>query len=555
MRIGFCVAVKRVAAVGLALAFVVGASAQGMRPIWRIGNAGFLSMDVTPDGRYLVTSGSHLLQVFDLQLNTLVQTKLTKGYGRSTACLPDAAQVLAFTGRNESQQNNLQLLTLPGGSVVHDFPNQTGDLAWFLPVSPDGKYFYTVSGSSIYENRTDTGNAGRVLTPGGGGIWISRNQKYLTCMDDDGVARLFDLPTGQVLKSFDTGERPFSTSCTDDGQYVVTMTFDGIVRVWNGTTGFLVYAWDIGASNGQDSYVRVTPDNAYVTLVTYKGDAYVWSLATGQQVNHFDTGLYGVRSVLQSDGRTLIVNGLFTSYDWRLRGFDIFTGESVAVPQTANGSSSTLMSPDGSVFGGGGQGTMKLYSGETGESLGSFTATYTDGSWADFSPDNTLLAMDRDKNGVAIVRVADGSLVTNIVPGPRVVSCKFSPDGRYLAVYGDVAVSNYHYDAVYVYDTSDWTSQSKSWTYGSSHDVTAFRLFWSPDSADLYLVRSEASVGISTRKVSASGFVQRWDVLGKSTFGLLNDGSPVTVLGSLLSVLDAGTGQTLGLIYLPQHLW
>jgi WD40 repeat protein len=143
-----------------------------------------------------------------------------------------------------------------------------------------------------------------------------------------------------------TGNRLASLAITPDGQRIVVGTIDHRVRMWELTTGELVWCTHalVGHTRRVNS-VAVTPDGKHVISGSSDNTIRVWELTTGEEVRTLVGHTGAVLSVAVTPDGARIVSG---SDDKTIRVWEPTTGEEVRTlvrhTETVN---SVAVTPDG----------------------------------------------------------------------------------------------------------------------------------------------------------------------------------------------------------------
>jgi len=214
-----------------------------------------------------------------------------------------------------------------------------------------------------------------------------------------------------------------------DGRYLATGSVDTTARLWNLATGETIrtFAGHTGPIDG----IAFSPDGK--TLVT-GGDQTVrlWDVATGKELQVFSGHSAGVGDVeFSPDGQSIVsINGDQTARIW-----DIATGATLHI---LSGHISFITrvaySPDGKyVLTGSGDDTARLWDAATGAEVHVFTGHTDNVSALAFSPDGKYAVTGGDDHVIKLWDVATGQLVREF-SGHRawVSGMEFSPDGRFL---------------------------------------------------------------------------------------------------------------------------
>jgi WD40 repeat protein len=215
-----------------------------------------------------------------------------------------------------------------------------------------------------------------------------------------------------------------SVGVSPDGKTVVSSAQDGVVRLWDATTGKKVAALGGHAAG-------FSPDGKSLVLVDRAGALTIWDLATrkGQAIRHRFAA--GVSVVLSPDGKTLA--SVPPDSVVRLWTLDL-AKKRIAPRGEVSGAYFAAFRPDGKVVASGRAGFIVLTD----------VATLDDkavlrGHPAEvvgFGPDGKVLASSEGKT-INLWDLASGRVMERL-DAPAAVSClEFSPDGKVLAWASD----------------------------------------------------------------------------------------------------------------------
>jgi len=179
--------------------------------------------------------------------------------------------------------------------------------------------------------------------------------------------------------------------------------------------------------------VNFSPDGKYVITGSYDGIVRLFEAQTGQKVRQFvanETGR-GVKGIFSPDGQTIYA----ASNDGTVWGWDVKTGEVKLHLSYEDAPIDIEVSPDGKrLLTGSADGTPQLLDAQTGAMICQFIG-HTDPVWElAFSPDTRYVAtssLDKtarlwNTENCELLRVFSGH-------ADGVASVEFSPDGKYLA--------------------------------------------------------------------------------------------------------------------------
>ncbi len=245
----------------------------------------------------------------------------------------------------------------------------------------------------------------------------------------DNVLRLWDIPTGLLLRTFDAEMNAINTAAfSPDGRQIATGGTGSQIRLWDIASGRTVLSLD-GHSGGITS-LAFSPSGQRVISASRDKTIKLWDTKTGQLVRSLEGHSGEVLSVaFSSDGHFALSGG----NDKTLRLWDVETGQLLKTFEGhADAVSSVTLSQNGRLaLSGSDDTTLKLWDVETGQLLKTLqghadavlsVALSGDGLQAlSASKDKTLRLWDTS-SGAVIKSFAGHS--------DRVTSVAFSPNRR-----------------------------------------------------------------------------------------------------------------------------
>lgn len=275
-----------------------------------------LAIDISKNNKLLLTiTYSKKIQVWDLVNNNILLEldSITYNYIRFSS---DSKSLLIDTG-----QNKLKIIEINGRREINFNDNYKVNFASSLSENDNGLIFYDYNPLSIL--KTETGeviNLKRYF----GYVYshcFSHDNKYLTTTSKDSITRLWEVQTGNLLKSFKGGsKRIYSVSFSNDDKKLLTAEDNGDTRIWDVDTGK-----ELVVLKGYSKSVRskLCPKNKFVVNYS-KNKAWIWNIETGEN-NHLlerHTGL--IYDVQFSANNKLIVT---SSSDSTCRIWELSTGK------------------------------------------------------------------------------------------------------------------------------------------------------------------------------------------------------------------------------------
>ncbi len=258
---------------------------------------------------------------------------------------------------------------------------------------------------------------------------FSPNGRQAVSGGQDNLVRLWDIPTGLLLQTFDveTGSVA-SVAFSPDGQSILAAGADGKLRLLSLATGRTAATLD-GHEGGALS-VSFSPDGRKALSGGSDKSIKLWDMETSQLVKTLEGHTGEVTAaVFSSDGR----RALSASADASLRLWDVETGELAKTFQGhAEGTTSAALCPErAQAVSGGKDKTVKLWDTSTGEVLKTFDGRGGEVLSVAFSPDcSRVLSGGRD-GALQLWDAATGELLKTLEGHTGAVSSvQFSHDGR-----------------------------------------------------------------------------------------------------------------------------
>jgi WD40 repeat protein/transcriptional regulator with XRE-family HTH domain len=411
-------------------------------------------LDLDPDGtRFISGSNDNTARIWDLASGeTLMIFEMPKDEKLSdergvfaVRFLPDNQRVV--TG---DLGGFLYLWDITTGEILREYEGVRASVG-AIDVSDDGEFLLmsTTSGDA-YINLYNV-ESGKVLrsyfghTIGIYGLAFSPDGKTIASASVDGTASIWDLDVPGALYKVDL---PASGGGSEivihpDSQSFFEVGFDGIIRMREVATGQIIRTFDDNAGRWCLSLV-VSPDGRYLVSGDYvtaepfeDRNAYLWDIQTGELVHTFDQNNGVIFTVAFSpDGGKVAIG---ETVGKRILMYEVSTGRLL---QTFEGHTNwvqnIVFSPDGQkLYSAGRDLTIREWDVETGENLRTFEGHTSRVRGIDISPDGKRLISGSDDFTLKLWDLETGQPIETFIGHDSFVyRTHFSPDGKYILSTG-----------------------------------------------------------------------------------------------------------------------
>jgi WD40 repeat protein len=306
-------------------------------------------VDISPDGRYVLSGGFDAFVMWDILQGKKIQT-----FSHPKAFVGDTTPV-AFSPNDKyfaSGGTGAKLWDMATHREKIEF-NQ--DRTFFLSFSPDGK---------------------QLLTGGpAAGLLVNKPPNM----------KIFDVATGRQIQNFDLkGHFVWSGVFYPDARHIVTGGSQGEIRLWDATTGRVVRSvkGSDGLMDPRVNVVALASDGDYLVTGGSDNSTRIWDAKTLSPLKKFvgHERIGGVMSAAFSpDGRYAVSGG----NEGRVVIWDLAAGTQwkvLSVHADWVAGASAKFTPDGKYVLSAGDASTRLWDAATGEEIASMIA-FEDGEW------------------------------------------------------------------------------------------------------------------------------------------------------------------------------
>lgn len=259
-------------------------------------------------------------------------------------------------------------------------------------------------------------------------VALSANGRHALSGGQDNVLRLWDIPTGLLLRTFDAqASRINAVAFSPDGYQILSGGGDKLIRIWAVTTGQAVRTLEGHA--GAVLSGAFSPDGKRALSASADKTIKLWDVETGDLLRTFEGHSDEVLSVaFSSDGH----KALSASKDKTLKLWDLETGQLLTTLEGhADAVTSAALSADGAeALSGSKDRTIKLWDLASGKSLKTFEGHSDEVLRVALSSDGRVLSAGKDKM-LKLWDLKTGELIKTFEGhSDSVTSAVFSPDGQ-----------------------------------------------------------------------------------------------------------------------------
>lgn len=408
------------------------------------GHPGWVSsVEFSPDGRMLASSGNNIINLWNVGTGQQLKTLVGHTDSVSTAVFSPDGKTLA----SGSSDKTIKLWKVETGRLIKTLTGHTGDVST-VTFSPDGNMLASAGDDRTILWDVESGQLIKSLKGHARGVSatvFSPDGNMLASVCSSETIELWNVEAGQLIKIIEASRHLISSiAFAPDGKMLATGgAYDKAIRLWDVESGQLV-ATLTGHGSGYSgenilfgvvSSVVFSPDGK--TLVSGSSDRTIkfWSVKTGRQLRSLNSRSGRLSSVTFSpDGETLASGG----EESPINLWDVKTGRFIkALASHAGPVWAVSFSLDGRRLASAVDKTIKLWDVEAGRLIKSFKGHAVWVESVAFSPDGETLASGSRDHTIKLWDVETGQLLNSIRGHTSwVTSVAFAPDGETLASGG-----------------------------------------------------------------------------------------------------------------------
>ncbi|MFH1675371.1 MAG: caspase family protein [Pseudomonadota bacterium] len=232
------------------------------------------------------------------------------------------------------------------GAMVYTRKIYDGALpSYSVTFSPKGKFFAEINSDKVLIKSTDTGSQIREINTEHRGsnkaVTFSYDEKHVLSDSSGGTLKLWDVATGEVVKSFSGQDDVWTVALSSDGRLALSGGADKTVKLWDIATGKEVVSFHHGEPVSKVSF---SEDGKFAFSSSPANHIKVWDIASKKQMYTFKGSFFAV----SPDSHYIITSTFINLTTAELTLYDLKTGKEV---KRLRGSNNQLweiaFSPDG----------------------------------------------------------------------------------------------------------------------------------------------------------------------------------------------------------------
>jgi WD40 repeat protein len=267
--------------------------------------ASVLSVDLSPDGKYLVTgSDDKKLIIYELS-NFEILHEYTDNY------FPPRA--IEVTGDNSiflGSGSDIRLIDM-NNTTLALFQGNTTHI-WSVDYAPErnkvtaGSYDYKIKVWDVGTQQIELELEGhkKSTLP----VVFSPDEKYLVSGSLDRTVKIWNAKTGEEMRSLvKHTDNIYDIAFHPSGQYFLSASRDKTIRLWDFEKGEVLKTY-VGHDQGVVD-LEILPDGEHFLSASFDGSVRLWETRTGKMVYTYTGHTGAVNSISVSTGGDLFVSG------------------------------------------------------------------------------------------------------------------------------------------------------------------------------------------------------------------------------------------------------
>jgi WD40 repeat protein len=393
------------------------------------------SLDVSPDGRTVLTGGSDgMIRTWDAATGREIQSIHYEGAGRWLHSVSFRSDGRGFGA--SSMEGGVRLYDQTGGPIHHE----AGPRGMLVAYSRDGNHLACTLGSAIKlwdsnaleELATWFGHEGDVS-----GVAFSPDGRRMYSISEDGTAKQWSTlqsPSRVLLEGHRNSLREIALS--PDGQRLASGSLDGTVRVWDTATG-----QELLTLKGHHEAVTAVDYSADGKMIAsgenFVGVIHLWDATTGQLLRTLRQPSFVWWIRFSPDGQSFLST---SAEDGTINLWNVRSGEQLRTIQATQMLDGAAFSPDGTLIATCNQdesGLIRLWEVSTGLLLKTFAGVQAAHRCTVFNPDGKSLAVGAHSPYASIWDLETGQAMQLGGSSGKILTLAYSPDGARLFGSGD----------------------------------------------------------------------------------------------------------------------